>query len=97
MDMLSGDSKDFKNLFGGLGKNYRMPPKKGGKLRTRGAKAKKANKKDDDWEDATDEMMMAMMMGDMMNMGPMGMDDDDMMNMMMGEMPGMGKKAKNKK
>ena len=43
--ILEGDSRQFKNLFGGLGKNYRM---KGGRAARAGGKnTKKSNKKEE--------------------------------------------------
>ena len=67
--ILEGDSKQFKNMFRGLGKNYRT--KQG---RARGGKnTKKNNKKE---EQMMEEMMAMMMMGDMMQMAA-GMDSDD--------------------
>ena len=84
--ILEGDSKGFKNMFRGLGKNYRT---KGG--RARGHKAsKKSNRKE---EEMMEEMMAMMMMGDMMGMAA-GMDSDD--DILLGKKPKKPKKKSKK-
>jgi DnaJ-class molecular chaperone len=109
MDFLEKDDiKSFKQMFRGLGKNYRMPGGKGkGSLRGRAVRNNKKGKKNDE-DDMIDDMMAMMMMGDMMGMGgmggpmpkmPKGMSMDDLEDMSDDEIERimMGKKPKGKK
>jgi hypothetical protein len=98
-DILKGgrsDSKAFKMLFKDLGRGARVKPPKGRVRKGKGPKMPKMPGGN------MDEMMMAMMMGDMMGggskkKGKKGNDFEDMMmEMMMGDMIGemMGGKKK---
>lgn len=104
VSFLEKDDLKFKQMFRGLGRNYRGPigGQKRGNLRTKNKKkygagggASRQNKKE---EEMMEEMMAAMMMGEMMGMG---MDEDDLedgfgFGMDFNKMAGMGKMPKNK-
>ena len=81
IDFLEKDEQQFKNLFRGLGRNYRGGlGGKRGNLRSKaknkhggGGAGMRGGRKDE--EAMMEEMMAAMMMGDLMSMG---LDDDDL-------------------